>query len=149
MTSGAVVRTFHEHFAVRRANTPDNYSAAEHVGDWIPLAGYARRVEFLFAAGPSLAGNVAVKVQEATSAAGAGAADISGKSGTITAGTDDSLPCLIQVDQEDLSEGFTHVRLVATPAGGAADFAAFALLYDLYELPADNTVNTDVGFVVS
>jgi hypothetical protein len=94
-----------------------------------------------------LDGNMVVQVQEATSAAGAGAQNLSGLTGTFTNGTDEGRVGLIEVRQEDLSSGYTHVSLLVTPTA-TDSFAAVAILDELYEAPAGNATTDGVAFNV-
>lgn len=77
---------------------------------------------------------VNAKLEQATSAAGAGAKDITGKAVTqlTQAGTDDSKQVLINLKSEDLdvNNRFQFVRLTVTPATSTALLDAILLGLD-------------------
>jgi len=74
-----------------------------------------------------ISGTVAVKLQQATSAAGAGAKDITGATNTTLTATDDGKTVVIGCDvakNMDIDNAFTHVAAVMTVTGGVASFIA-------------------------
>lgn len=107
---------------------PDAYAANSYSTGWIAAADYQRCMAIVMAGDLGTSATLDAKIEEATSAAGAGAQDCPGKAITqlTQAGTDSNKQSLIHVGQEDLSEGFTHFRL--TIAVGVATSDAGALV---------------------
>jgi hypothetical protein len=102
---------------------PDAYAANSYSTGWIAAADYQRFMAIVMAGDLGTSATLDAKIEEATSAAGAGAQDCPGKAiAQLTqAGTDSNKQSLIHVGQEDLSEGFTHFRLTITVAVATSD----------------------------
>lgn len=107
---------------------PDAYAANSYSTGWIAAADYQRFMAIVMAGDLGSSATLDAKIEEATSAGGAGVQDCPGKAITqlTQAGTDSNKQVLIHVGQEDLSEGFTHFRL--TIAVGVATSDAGALV---------------------
>jgi len=133
-----MTRTFDDNWAVRIVHTPDDaYDTAENYGTWVDMRGF-RRCSFLPISG-ALDGNTVCKVYEATSAAGADAAEIdTALRGTFANGSDDALPGIITVLESDLTAGYNYVTLSVASAG-QDPFACVAVLGEPYEAPVDNS----------
>lgn len=103
---------------------PESLSASSVTSTWIPVSNLPR-ICALIAVG-NTAGTLDAKFQEATSAAGAGATDITGAAITQLTATDDDSYVVLDMETVKVNQasGFTHVGLVIT-AGGVADVAAF------------------------
>ena len=138
-------QTLNSNLGVRQALDPAAYAAEAAVGNWIGMTGF-RRCMFAINLGATT-GAVAVKVQEATDDQGTGAQDITGLSGSLAA-TDDGKLAIIEVRDVDVSEGFTHVALVVTPAAASTYLAATALLGEPYSAPVSNEPADGVVFNV-
>ncbi len=139
------MRTLNNNLAVRQALNPAAYAAAAADGNWIGMRGF-RRCLFVINLGATT-GDVVVQVREVTSAAGAGAQNITGLTGTLTA-TDDNKLGIIEVRDVDVSAGFTHVSIRVTPAAATTLLAATALLGEPYSAPVDNAPANGVVFNV-
>lgn len=140
------MRTLNDNLAVRAIATPGTYTSGfAQAGSYVSLVDY-RRVLFVCMNG-ELDGNMPVIVLEAQDSSGTGAQTIAALTGTFTNGTDEGRVGLIEVRDDDLSDGYTHVTLRVTP-GAADSFAAIALLGEGSELPAANATTNGVAFNV-
>lgn len=124
---------------------PDAYSTGTQGSDWVSMKDFPQ-VDFWVQAGTL--GSSAVlncKARQATSAAGAGAKDISGKAITALtqAGTDSDKQACIHVDAHDLDAGFTHVQAVATLTVATSDYGLTAVgFFPPYAPAADYDLST-------
>jgi hypothetical protein len=147
------LRDFVSNLAFRTLGTP---AAAGWVGaamytNWIQLAGVARRIALVPVVGP-IAADCVIEVFEATDSSGTSAQELTGvvaTSKTFANGTDEGRVGLIEVKDDDLSDGFTHVALKVTAAGNDMPFAAVAILADLYDFPASNATTDGVAFTAA
>lgn len=93
-------------------------------GNWISIANYERLFALLDAGVLATNATLDFKLQQATSSTGGSAKDISGKAITqlTEAGTDSNKNVGIELRGEelDVTNGFCYVRMVMTPAVGAA-----------------------------
>lgn len=98
-------------------------------GSWISIANYERLFALLDAGVLATNATLNFKLQQATTSGGGGAKDISGKAITqlTEAGTDSNKNVGIELRGEelDVSNGFCYVRMVMTPAVGAALCACY------------------------
>lgn len=117
-----------EQLAVVATIDPDAYTADAYTSDWIDMS-QRRRALFVVMAGTlGTAATLDAKVQEATSAAGAGAQDLSGKAITqMVKATDDDKQAIIEVVAEEMSAGFRYLALVMTVGEATSDAGAIAL----------------------
>ena len=132
---------------------PDLYGAVAYATDWIDMKVFDQ-VGFVVMAGAFGAGaTLDFKVQEATSDAGAGAQDLSGKSITqlTDAGNDDDKQVIVNVKAPELSvnDGYRYVRGVMTCAVDDIDEAVIALGVDPSYKPASNFDLASVDEIVS
>lgn len=117
---------------------------------WIDMSLY-ESVEFIVLLGAlTSSATVDAKIQQATSAAGAGAKDITGKAATqlTQAGTDDNKQVRINVKSEnlDVANGFRYIQASITPAVAAALIAGVLLGWDArYGGTQATTVDEIVG----
>ncbi|MBZ0304472.1 MAG: hypothetical protein K8I82_00255, partial [Anaerolineae bacterium] len=88
-----------------------------------------------------------ITVYEATDAEGSGAQVISGLTDDFVDGTDETRAGIIEVRDDDLSDGFSYVGLLVTP-GAANTFCAFALLGEAYQNPVSNGTEDGVAWIV-
>lgn len=128
---------FTENHGVVVVLPPDSYAASAQTGEWVSIQGY-ERVAFIVQLGDTIENPVAIKLQEATDSSGTDAADITDKTGTFTADDDDSA-MVIEVGTSELSDGFTHVTVVATPDTAAAELSSVAIQVTPYSLPVANS----------
>jgi hypothetical protein len=122
-----------ERAAVVATIDPDVYTAAAYTSDWVPMAEYKSLMAVIMAGTLGASATLDAKLQEATSAAGAGNVDITGKVITqvTQAGTDGSdKQYIIECRDDELSAGFTHVALVVTVAVATSDVGALVLGFD-------------------
>ena len=102
---------------------PSSQAAGTATTGWISMASVGAVLAAIQVGALGASATVDAKFQQATSAAGAGAKDITGKAITqlTKAGTDDNKQVLMSVRAEDLdfNNGFTHVRLSMTVATAA------------------------------
>jgi len=139
-------RTIREGLAVRTAGTPGQWAAAAVYGDWVALKGVGRRAALIALAG-ELDGDMTVEVFEATDSSGTSAQELTGVTTgeTFANGTDEGNCGIIEVQQDDLSAGFSHIAVRCTPAT-ADGFAAAWVISQLYEYPAANAAANGVTF---
>lgn len=133
-------RTMFDNLQFLQGGTPGSWAAnADSYGNWVELAGVGRQAVLIVSNG-ELDSNMLIEVFEAQDAAGTGAQELSGVTTgkTFTNGTDEGKIGIIVVRDSDLSDGFSHVAVRPTP-GAADSFAAFWVIGDLYEAPADNS----------
>ncbi len=111
----------------------DSQGAGSPTTLWIPISGFKRALVLVSVGDMGLNSTVDVKVQSATSNAGASAADITGAALTqfTQAGTDQSNTTgVIDVDLEHVSDSAdTHVGVVITVATAATELCVVTALY--------------------
>jgi len=116
---------------------------------WIPVNLYENLLAIVNVGVISSTGTVDAKIQQATSSAGAGAKDVTGKAITqlTQAGSGSNKQALINFSVSDLdhANGFTYVQLSITPATAAALISGLLLGFD-GKYPVANV--TTVGEVV-
>lgn len=121
--------------AVAATIDPDAYTAADdtpQTSDWVDMADFESALAVLMTGTVAATVSITAKLEQATSAAGAGAKDITGKSITTLTTADGDKQVLINVRGEelDVSNNFRYVRLSVTiadsasPDAAAADFGA-------------------------
>lgn len=110
---------------------PDAYAASTVTTGWISAAAFASFLAIIMAGDLGASATVDAKIEQATSAAGAGAKDVAGLAITqlTKAGTDDNKQALINIQQSDLdlANGFTYFRLSMTVATATSDAGAIVL----------------------
>ena len=129
---------------------PDAYNAAAYSTGWIDAGLYEGLLAMVAVGDMQANSTVDAKLEQATSAAGAGAKDVSGKAITqlTQAGTDDNKQALINMKSEDLdtNNGFHFVRLTVTVAVAASDMGAVLFGSDARYTPTHAaTVDEVVG----
>lgn len=147
------LRDFATNVAIRPLGTPSatGWAAAAVYTDWVQLAGIARRIALIPIVG-DIAADCVIEVFEAQDGSGTGAQELTGvvaTSKTFANGTDENRIGLVEIKDEDLSDGFTHVALKVTPAGASMPFAAVAILADLFDFPASNATTDSVAFTAT
>lgn len=106
---------------------PDAYAAGAQSSDYVDMTKF-RKAMFIVQAGIiASSGTLDFKLQEATSATGAGAQDITGKSITQFTTGDNDKQAIVNVNVEELSSGFAYVKGVMTLTTAGADAAVIAL----------------------
>lgn len=130
-----------EKLAVVACIDPDAYTTGAQTSDWVDMSKFQDGVVFIVQAGTLGSGGILnFKVQEATSNAGAGAQDLSGKSimALTQAGTDADKQSLVNVSPEELSAGFGYVAGIATLTGANSDFGVVAVAAGARYAPASD-----------
>ena len=103
--------------------SPASLAAQAHVSSWIPVSGYENILVIVQTGVLGAAATVDVKLRQATTAAGAGAKDITGKAITqLTKDDHDNAQVMLNVRQEqfDVSNGYDHVGVTITVAEAAS-----------------------------
>lgn len=113
---------------------PDAYSTGTYTTGWIDMSKFLSIMAIVQAGTLGASATLDAKIQQATSAAGAGAKDITGKAITqlTQAGTDSDKQAVINLfaDELDINNGFTHVQLSITVGTAASDAGAIVLGFD-------------------
>ncbi|MCC6904301.1 MAG: hypothetical protein IT326_00560 [Anaerolineae bacterium] len=142
------MRTFLEANAIRPVVPPVSIGSVTW-GSYIGLAkGNFRRVTFIPAVDADISNAVVVEVYEAKDDAGTDAQELttavtSGK--TFAAATAAGMVGGIEVRDEDLSSGYTHVTVYMTPAGTEV-ISCVAVLSEPRNLPVSNATTDFVAF---
>jgi hypothetical protein len=110
---------------------PDAYAASTVTTGWIAAKDFNQFLAIVKAGDLGASATLDAKLEQATSAAGAGAKDITGKAITqlTQAGTDSNKQALINVKPEelDVNGGFTHFRLSMTIGTATSDTGGLVL----------------------
>lgn len=127
--------------AVVAVINPASQGAGAVSTGWIAAKDYSWFLATVAAGVLGAAATLDAKIEQATSAAGAGAKDVTGKAITqlTKAGGDDNKQALINVNQEDLDQagGFTHIRLTLTVGVAASLVAATLAGFDAAYTPTN------------
>lgn len=114
----AITNDITEELAVLDDHWPQTRQAAAHAGAWVLASTYPRFLFKLKVGAMGSGGVINAKLQQATSAAGAGAKDIDGKAITplTQAGSDENSRVGINLRTEELDRngGFKYIRFVVT-----------------------------------
>ena len=118
--------------AVLATVDPDNYAAGTQTSDWVDAGDFAQLHGIVLVGAIGAGGSVAAKLRQATSSAGAGAKDITGKAiTTLTQASPDAsdkqavINC--KADELDLDNKFDFVCLSMTIAAATSDAGAIIL----------------------
>lgn len=138
-----------ERVALLGGINPQLLDDASATSDWVPMKNFDRVLVIVRVGATDT--TVDAKLQGATSAAGAGAADLSGKAITQLSGTDDNKAVLLEVKAEELSATQTHVAVVVTAGDGATGAYVHAeiLGFDPRYMDAANFDSADVAQIVA
>lgn len=132
---------------------PDAYGAGAVSTGWIAAKDFLSFMAVVTAGDLGSAATVDAKLEQATSAAGAGAKDITGKAITqlTKAGTDDNKQAFINLRQEelDVNNGFTHFRLTVTVGTATSDAGGFVIGLDPAYGPANERDLATVDEIVA
>jgi hypothetical protein len=144
---------FTEKIAVLGTIDPDAYGTGTQGTDWVDMSKF-KSLGFVVMAGTlGSSATIDFKVQEATSAAGAGAQDITGKSITqlTEAGTDSDKQAVVNVKAEelDIADGYRYVRGVLTIGVATSDGGVVVLGTDPRFMPASDFDLSSVDEIVS
>lgn len=104
---------------------PDAYAAGTYTTGWVDMSDWHAMKATVFAGTLGSSATLDAKLEQATSAAGAGAKDITGKAITqlTQAGTDSDKQAVINLRDSDLDidNGFRYVRLSITVGTATSD----------------------------
>ncbi len=113
---------------------PDAYGAGSYTTGWIDMSKFLAIMAVVQAGTLGASATLDAKIQQATSAAGAGAKDVTGKAITqlTQAGTDSDKQAVINLfaNELDINNGFTHVQLSITVGTATSDAGAIVLGLD-------------------
>lgn len=127
---------------------PDAYTAATYTSGWVDMSLWESLQAIVFAGTLGSSATLDAKLEQATSAAGAGAKDITGKAITqlTQAGTDSDKQAVINCQSEDLDVegGFRYVRLSMTVGTATSDAGGVVLGMDPRYAPTDATTVDEV-----
>lgn len=131
---------------------PDAYAAGTYTTGWVAAKEFTMLAALVSVGDMVATSTVNAKLEQATSAAGAGAKDVTGKAITALtqAGTDDNKQAWINVRPEelDVDNAFAFVRLSVTVAVAASDAGGFLFGYAPARGPATGVDLTSVDEVV-
>ena len=123
-----------DRLAIVAAINPVSQAAGAVSTGWISMQNWRSVMAIVQAGVLGAAATLDAKLEQATSAAGAGAKDIAGKAVTqlTQAGTDSNKQALINLDHGslDFNNGFRYVRLSMTVATATSDSGAIVLGLD-------------------
>jgi hypothetical protein len=140
-----------QRFALLGVVDPDAYaSGADYSTGWVNAGLYESLCAIILAGTIVSTGKLDAKLEQATSSAGAGAKDVTGKAITqlLESGTDSDKQAIINLKSEELdtNNGFAWVRLTLTSTTAGADAAGLLLGFDARYPPAHAaTVDEVVG----
>jgi hypothetical protein len=119
----------HQLLAVVGTIDPDAYSTSDEETDWIDMSDFQELLFVVMAGVIATSGTLNFKVQEAKTSTGGSAQDLSTGVLPITQLTtgDNDKQVLVDVEAENLSEGYRYVRGVMTLATAGGDVAVLAL----------------------
>lgn len=143
-----------EQAAVVACIDPDAYTAAAYSTGYIALKNFERFCAVVMAGDLGSSATINAKLTAATSAAGAGATDITGAAITALtqAGTDDNKQAIINLNTScDFLAGsaYTHFRLTVTVGTATSDMGALVLGFNAKYDPASDSDSSAVDEIVS
>jgi hypothetical protein len=139
--------------AIVGAINPVSQGAGAVSTPWISVQNWRSMMAIVQAGALGASATLDAKIEQATSAAGAGAKDVPGKLITqlTQAGTDSNKQAVINLRQAELdfANGFTHVRLTLTVGVAASLIAAVLLATDARYNPASDNDAATVDEIVA
>lgn len=126
---------------------PDAYSTGTQTSAWIEASEFENFLAAVLAGDLGTSATIDAKIEEAQDGSGTGAQDLSGKAITqlTQAGSDSNKQALINVRQDELSAGFTHIRVSLTVGTASSDAAAVLFGFDArYEPETDSTTVDEI-----
>lgn len=120
---------------------PDAYSANTYTTDYIPLKNFGRFMAVVMAGDLGSSATLDAKLVGYTSAAGAGATDITGSAITqlTQAGSDSNKQAVINLNTDSLAgTNLTHFRLSVTIGAATSDAGAIVFGFDPRSAPASD-----------
>jgi hypothetical protein len=116
--------------AVLAVIDPDAYGASTEVSDWVDASEFHQILAIVMAGTLGASATLDAKLRQATSAAGAGAKDISGAAITqLVKATDDDKQAIMSLDVDalDIAGGFRYVALSMTIGTATSDAAGLII----------------------
>ncbi len=126
---------------------PDAYGTGTEVSGWVEASEFENFMAAIMAGDLGTSATIDAKIEEAEDGSGTNAQDLSGKAITqLTDGDSDSnKQALINVRQDELSAGFTHIRVSLTVGTASSDAAAVLFGFDArYEPETDATTVDEI-----
>jgi hypothetical protein len=117
---------------------PDANAAATYTTDWINMASFESLMAVVFAGTLGASATIDAKLQQATTAAGAGAKDVTGKAITQIATSDKQAVINLRAEELDVNNDFSFVRLSMTVGTAASDSGAAVFGLEPRYGPASN-----------
>ena len=135
-----------ERIAILGTIDPDNYAAGDQSSDWVDAGDFALIQVALLVGTLGTGSTLDAKLQQATSSAGGGAKDITGKSITqlTQTGSDSDKQAIINclASELDAANQYRYVKLLVTETAASpavnSDYAAVLLGLRARYQPADN-----------
>lgn len=130
---------------------PDALGATDHSTAWIDASEFFNYLAVIQAGALGTDATFDAKLEEAQDASGTGAQDITDKAiAQLTQGSPDESDqqALINLRQDELSDGYTHFRLTITVGTAASDGGGFVLGLDPRYGPADEHDLASVAEIV-
>ena len=135
---------FHERYKLVDVIHSTQSNSAEN-GSWKKVENTGEIVAIINTGLIASGGHLDAKMQQANTAAGGGAKDITGAAITRLTATDDNQCILISVHTKNLDDGFLWVRLVITPASAQAFLGGQVFFGPVATMPAaDNDYSEEV-----
>jgi len=142
-----------DRLAIVAAINPVSQAAGAVSTGWISMQNWRSVLAIVQAGVLGAAATLDAKLEQATSAAGAGAKDIAGKAVTqlTQAGTDSNKQAIINLRQVELdfANGYSHVRLTLTVGTQASLVSAVLLGLDARYNPASDSDAATVDEIVA
>ncbi|HWU68672.1 MAG TPA: hypothetical protein VN046_07340 [Stenotrophobium sp.] len=140
-----------EQAAILGAIDPSSQAAGAATSGWISVANFQKLLAIVHTGVLGAGATVDAKIQQATSAAGAGAKDVAGAAITqIVKATGDNKQAEINLDaqQLDVEGGFGYVQLSVTVGTAASETAALVLGFNSRFAPASDSNAASVAEIV-
>lgn len=119
MSSEAIVLFTESHSLLAKIDVA-SYNSAQNMA-WTSLANHGRFVALVIVGAMTATGTLDAKLQMAKDSSGTGAIDITGKAITqMLAASDSNKVRAIELKIDEITDTYTHVRLVLTPATAAS-----------------------------
>jgi len=126
---------------------PDAYGTGTYTTGWVSAADYRNLLALVSAGDLGTSATIDAKIEEAEDNSGTNSQDL-GKSITqlTQSGTDDSnKQDVINVRDDELSDGYTHIRLSITVGTASSDAAGYVFGFDArYEPETDATTVAEI-----
>ena len=140
-------------FAVVAQIDPDAYTAATYTSDYVDMGKFSHIAAIIQVGEMAASSTVDCKLREATSAAGAGVKDITGKSITqlTQAGSDSDKQAVINLtaDEVDKDNSFRYVQASMTVAAAASDASVTIIAWGARHDPATGSDLSSVVEIVA